>query len=93
MYLPLVVLIWDGIVNALGNMSTELIGNPLLIGAIIFLFILTFALALLIPFEGLVVIMIPTTYLIYEHIPPLRIIVGILIGFVIGLGLLKWIRR
>lgn len=88
-----VVLSWDGFLEPLTNMMHDLLGNPLLIGATIFIIVTFFAMMLLIPFEALVVIWIPTIALLWIFIPGLQIVLGICIGFIIGLGLVKWFRR
>lgn len=75
------------------NMLYDILGNPALIGATIFLFVTLFMMMLFIPFEAMVVIWIPLTAALWFYIPVLRIILGICLGFVIGLGLIKWFRR
>jgi hypothetical protein len=89
----LVLLLFDSLIDTFTDLSNNLVSNPLLIGVIIFLFFTMFALFLLIPFGGLVVIEVPVLFAVFEFIPALRIVVGILLGLLIGLGLLKWIRR
>lgn len=89
----LVLLLLDNLIDTFADLSNNLVTNPLLIGVIIFLFFTMFALFLFIPFGGLVVIEIPVLFLVFEYIPALRIVVGVLLGLLIGLGLLKWIRR
>lgn len=84
---------WSSLLYPFENMSNELISEPMLIGAIIFLFFLMFALVLYLPFSAVVVVMMPTLYVVFEYIEPLRIVVGILVGLLVGLGLLKWVKR
>ena len=91
---PLIVMaIFDNLTQPFETLSNELIGNPILIGATILIFVLMFALLMLVPYEAMAVVMIPTCYAVFEYIPQLRIIVAIVVGFIIGFGLLKWVRR
>jgi len=76
-----------------GENLGEIIGSPLLVGLILVLFFTMFAMFLLIPFSALICIEIPLCFLVFEWIPTLRPVVGIMIGILIGLALVKWIRR
>ena len=84
--------IWETITNMFSNFADQVIGNPLLIGILFFLFIFFFCCVLLIPFEAMVVIFIPTCFVIAIWIPVLQLVCAILVGLTIGLGLLKWVR-
>lgn len=84
---------WTNITQPFSYLAENLLGDPLITGLVIFLFIMFFALMLYIPFEALVVIMLPTLFLVFNYIPQLQIVVALLVGILIGLGLLKWIRR
>lgn len=84
---------WSGILTPIGDMVDGLVGDPAIIGVIVFLFFFMFALVLYIPFEGVVVIMMPTLFAVFAYIPMLRIIVGVMVGLLIGIALLKWVRR
>jgi len=88
-----VMSIWDTFIDPFVYLAENLIGHPILIGVVVFLFLTMFGLLMFIPFEAMVVIWIPTCFLIAYYIPPLQIVVAIMVGIVIGLGLLKWIRR
>jgi len=91
---PFVVLtIWDSLVNPFSSLADDLIGNPMLIGAVVFMFFILFMLVLFIPFEGMVVCLIPMFFIVFTWIPQLRIVVAIVVGIGIGLGLIKWVRR
>ena len=92
--LPLTLMtIWDELINPFSDLANNLLGSPLLIGLTIFLFITFFALLMFIPFEALIVIEIPTLFVVFHYIPQLQMIIGILFGLLIGMGLLKWVRR
>lgn len=84
---------WSSITQPLIDMGTDLIGQPSLIGLIVLLFFFLFALVLYIPFEGVVCIMIPTLYLVFDKLSPLRIVVAVMVGLMIGMALVKWVRR
>lgn len=84
---------WSSITQPFADMGTDLIGQPALIGLIILLFFMMFALVLYIPFEGVVCVMIPTLFLVFTFIAPLRIVVAVLVGLMIGMALIKWVRR
>lgn len=84
---------WSSITAPFEDIAENLIGNPLLIGGIVLLFFVLIVLASRIGFESMMVIMIPVLFLVFIWIPALQIIVGIMIGVLIGIGLLKWIRR
>lgn len=91
---PLVLMsIWDTLIDPFVYLAENVIGHPVLIGVIIFLFITMFGLLMFIPIECLVVIWIPVSYVVAIWIPPLQIVVAVMIGLLIGLGLLKWVRR
>jgi len=84
---------FGNLLDPLNTMINDMIANPLIIGAIVFLWITFIALLLFIPFEAMIVIWVPLTFLVGFWIPGLRIILGIMLGILIGLGLIKWIRR
>lgn len=84
---------WTTIMGLFGNFANETLGSPMLIGVIVFMFIMFFCLVLLIPFEALVVVMIPTCLLVALWIPVLQGVCALLVGLTIGMGLLKWIQR
>lgn len=84
---------WSSFLQPINTMMNDLFGSPLLIGGMVFIFITFFSMMFLIPFEALVVIWVPTIVLIWFWIPQLQVVLGICLGFIIGLGLLKWIRR
>lgn len=93
-FFPLVVMsIWDTLINPFVYLVEHLIGHPALIGVVIFLFFTMFALLMFIPIECLVVIWIPVSYIVAIYIPPIQIVVAVMLGLLIGLGLLKWVRR
>lgn len=75
------------------DLADNIIGNPLLIGAIIFLFFLMFAMYLRLPFTAVVIIMIPVSFLTFKYIPELRLVLAIMIAILVGLGLIKWTRK
>jgi hypothetical protein len=85
--------VWNNLTDPINSMVTDMIGNPLIIGATVFLWITFIAMILFIPFEAMIVIWVPLTFLVGIWIPSLRIILGIMLGILIGLGLVKWIRR
>ena len=89
----IVLSIWDSLINPFVYLAENLIGNPLLIGVVIFMFFTFFGLLMFIPMEAMVVIWIPTSFIVAIYIPPIQIIVGILVGILVGLALLKWVRR
>jgi hypothetical protein len=84
--------IFDTFQQMFGQFAEETLGSPMLIGILIFMFIFFFAMVLLIPFEALVVIMIPTCFLVAVWFPPLQLACAILVGLTIGLGLVKFIK-
>jgi hypothetical protein len=85
--------IFDTLSSLMGQFGEQLLGSPLIIGILVFMFIMFFALVCLVPFEALVVIMIPTCFLVAVWIPMLQWICALLIGLTIGIGILKWIRK
>lgn len=89
----IVMSIWDSMIEPFVYMAEEVIGNPILIGVVIFLFFTFFGLLMFIPFEAMVVVWIPTSFVIAYYIPPIQIVVAVLLGIIIGLGILKWVRR
>lgn len=92
--IPFIVMsIWDMLIDPFVDLSENLLGNPLLIGAVILLFFIMFMLVLFIPFEAQVTIYIPMFFIVFEYIPSLRIVIAIIVGIGIGLGLIKWVRR
>lgn len=93
---------WSSILDPIGDMFTKengIIGwlggenNMMLVGAVVFVFF--FALTLIFGLGMLVgsVVLIPSLFVVFQYIPPLRIIVAIIIGLVFGLGLNRLIRR
>jgi len=84
---------WSSITQPFADMGTDLIGQPALMGLIILLFFLMFALILYLPMEAVVCIMMPTLYLVFTFIPPLKIVVAVMVGLMIGMALIKWVRR
>ena len=88
-----IVMNWDGIMNPIGDMFNGIFGSPLLVGLVGLLFFLMIALALKINFDSMVVVMIPVLFVVFGTVPQLQIIVGIMMGVLIGLGLIKWFRR
>lgn len=85
--------IWTNITAPIVDLSNDLLGSPILVAVIIFLFFFTFIIILYIPFVAGITVLIPTLYLVFQYVEALRIVVGILIGLVIGMGLIKWLRR
>jgi hypothetical protein len=85
--------IWDSMIEPFVYMAEELIGNPLLIGAVIFIFFTFFGLLMFIPYEAMVVIWIPASFVIAIYIPPIQILVAVILGIIVGLGIIKWVRR
>jgi hypothetical protein len=84
---------WSDLAAPFDTLAGDLIGSPLLIGGIVVIFISFFAMLLALPFEAMVVVWIPTGFLAIAFIPELRIVMGICLGFIIGIGLVKWVRR
>mgnify|MGYP006308539019 CR=1 FL=1 len=89
----IIMTIWDTLIDPFVFMAEEIIMNPMLIGAIIFIFFTMFGLLMFIPIEVMVVIWIPLSLLIAIWIPALQIVVALMFGLLVGLGLLKWVRR
>lgn len=91
--------LFDDIINSFiflaeGNETVPgIIQNPMMMGAMILLFLSFFAFLLMLPFEAFLVVEIPTLFATFTFIPMLRPVIGILFGFAIGIGLLKWVRR
>jgi len=83
----------SNIADSIMNMLYDIAGSPLIIALIFLLFIISLALVLGFRFPSLLVVIIPAFFLIFAMIPGLRIIVGIMLGILIGLGLIQWIRR
>lgn len=84
--------IWSTLAENFGRFGDEVLGSPMLIGIIIFLFIFFFMAVLFIPFEAMAVIFVPTCFAIAVWIPAMQLAAAIIISIIIGLGLLKWIR-
>jgi len=89
----IVMATFNDLLTPINSMVNDMIGNPLIIGAVVFLWITFIAMLLFIPFEAMVVIWVPLVFLVGYWIPTLRIILGIMLGILIGLGLIKWVRR
>ena len=88
-----VVMVFDTIIQQFEYLGNNLIGNPLLIGALIMLFFVLMMLVLFFPFEAMVVILIPLGFVVFNYIAGLRVIFAIMCGIAIGLGLIKWYKR
>jgi len=84
---------WDGLMNPINDMLNGLFGNPLLIGLVGLLFFLMIILTLKITFIAMTTIMFPLLFIVFMSVPQLQIIIGIMVGILIGLGLVKWVRR
>lgn len=92
--LPIIVMsIWDTLIDPFVYLADNVVAHPILLGVIVFLFITMFGLLMFIPIEAMVVIWIPVTFFVANYIPALQIVVAVMFGFLIGLGLLKWVRR
>lgn len=92
LFLPVFTTYGD-LLNPINNMVNDMIGNPVIIGAMVFLWITFIGMLLFIPFEAMIVIWVPLTFLVGYWIPSLRIILGIMLGLLIGIGLIKWVQR
>jgi hypothetical protein len=83
----------DPVTGNISHVTGMFEGDPALFGAFLFiaflLLTLIFGLGLLI---GMVVL-IPASFAIFQYIPDLRIIIGIMAGLLFGLALHKLIRR
>ena len=89
----IVMSIWDSLIDPFIYLTEEIIGNPLLIGVVFFLFITMIGLLMFIPIEAMVVVWIPTCFVVGSFIPSLQIVVGVMLGIVVGLAIIKWVRR
>ena len=85
--------VFDNLTQPFEYLANNLLANPLLIGMTIFLFFTLFMLLVFIPFEAMAPIELLICFAVFEYIPQLRIVVAILVGLVIGIGLIKWVRR
>ena len=66
---PFIVLsIWDSLIDPFVTLADDLLGNPLLIGIVILMFFILFMTVLLIPFEAMVVPLIPMFFIVFEFI-------------------------
>jgi len=83
---------WTNLTEPLKDGLVNIVGDPLLAGLVILLFIIMFGLFLSIPFSALLVIFVPLSFILIS-IPELRIIGGITVGILIGMALIKWVRR
>lgn len=84
---------WSSLSAPFEDLATNLIGSPVLIGILVFLFFLLLMLVAKFDFETMVVVLVPVMFIVFFWIEQLRIIIGILLGILIGIGLLKWYRR
>ena len=90
--LPLIVMTIGETSEEIGVLS-EIFGSELLLGIFIFLFIVIFTLILGLGMLVGSVVLIPAMFLVFEYIPSGRIILAIILGFIVGIGLHKIIRR
>jgi len=97
---------WTNITNAIGEMFTGGANTTGIFGpmggsaigeTVLGIIILMFFLFLTIVYGmGMVVgsaVLIPSLFAVFQFIPPLRIIVTIILGIVLGLGLHKFVKR
>lgn len=89
----LVLITWLEITEPIGDALSSVFGSAELMG--IFCFIIIMILTLVFGLGMVVgcVVLIPALFLVFEFIPAGRIIVAIILGFVVGIGLNKIIRR
>lgn len=74
------------------DMMMGMFGNPLSIGIFLFCIFMAFAIFMRLGSDAMLVMMIPTLFAVFVFIPQLRLIIGLGIGMLIGIAILKTIR-
>lgn len=85
--------IFDSFTQPIGDLFRQILGSDLLIGIFIFLVVMLLVFIFGLGFLVGSVVLIPAMFLIFQYIPPLRIIFAIVMGLFVGLGLHRLIRR
>jgi len=92
-----VMVAWENVTQLFGNFTngSSILSNPLVLGLIILLFFAMLILALRFTFVLLVVPMFLVIFIASEMGlgVDIRVIVGIMLGVLVGLSILKWIRK
>lgn len=74
------------------DMFLGMLGNPLNLGIFIFVILMSFGIFMRLGGDAMLVIMIPTMFVVFAFIPQLRLIIGIGIGIMFGIAILKATR-
>ena len=85
--------ITDPITGNITHVTGMFEGDPMLLGAFIFLIFLILTLIMGLGLLIGMVILIPASFIVFKYIPDLRIIVAIFAGLMFGLALQRLIRR
>lgn len=74
------------------DMLMGMFGNPLNIGIFLFVIFMAIGIFLRLGSDAMLVMMIPTLFAVFVFIPALRLIIGLGIGMMFGIAILKSIR-
>jgi len=75
------------------NLFIGIFGSPTLIGIFLLIFLFGLCFVLRLSYDAVVGLSVPILVTAFVFIPELRLIFGIAIGILIGIGLLKLISR
>jgi len=83
-------MIWD----LIGETLTQVVGNPLILGVIFIFYVVMMALSMRLNSPALLVIMIPTMVVASLWVGVAgKIFMGVALGVIIALALIRWVRR
>ena len=85
--------IWSDVTDPIMEMLMGIFGSELILGVFIFLIILIFTFIFGLGMLVGIVPLIPAMFIVFGFIPSGRIILALILGFVVGIGLNKLIRR
>ena len=73
--------------------ALSIVGDPALIGVMIALFFVGGVLVTQLSLDAALTVLIPAFFLVFVWIPELKILAGLIIGFLIFVGFMRVIRR
>ena len=83
----------QNLTNAIGGLFSDILGSQLYVGILLFLIISLFAFVYGLGVEVASIILTPTMILVMVFIEPLRPILGVFVGILIGIMLIRLYRR
>jgi hypothetical protein len=85
--------IWSDVTDPIMQMLMSIFGSELVLGVFIFLIIVIFTFIFGLGMLVGIVPLIPGMFIVFGYIPSGRIILALILGFFVGIGLNKLIRR